>query len=102
MFAQVAGTLMLVSGAAAAQGGSELQPIDRDGSLSEAELAEHVQLLLMADPRPPVPAAQGAISAAVGQLGFSLVTGGSGSSQDLARPRYEALHPDTEEARTSQ
>lgn len=69
------------------------RPIDPSGELTRAELLEYTQLFLMADPRPPLPAAQGAIGAAIGQLGFSLVTGGSGAGQDLARPSTGSLHP---------
>lgn len=87
--------LLLLAGVVHAQESSPLRAIDPDGSLTEAELMDYVQLHLMADPRPPLPAAQGAVSAAIGQLGFSLVTGGSGSRQDIARPRYDSVRPDT-------
>lgn len=85
-----------------AQGGdSELRPIDDDGSLNEAELMERVNLLLMADRAPPMPAAQGAISAALGQVGFSLVSGGLGAGVDLVQPVDEEMHPSSPDSRTN-
>lgn len=83
------GALMLSGPAFAEADDRSMRAIDADGAFDEAELQERARLLLMADRQPPMPAAQGAVGAAIGQLGFSLLTGGSGASQDLARMREE-------------
>lgn len=102
VLALTAAMLAVAAGSAAAQGGGAgFKPIDGDGSLNDAELLERANLLLMADRTPPMPAAQGAISAAVGQVGFSLVSGGLGAGVDLVQPADEGVHPSSPDPRKS-
>lgn len=61
--------------------------VDQDGSLSDAEILERIQLLVWDRRHPLKPSAPGAIGAASASVVFGVVTGSSGAGQDLARPR---------------